>query len=301
MKIKKVAIFGNQTICVKSIDFLIKNGIDIDYVVGCEKETDKIFGYASVEKYCEKLRIEYYKPEKLDHKFMKLILGRSELAFSLYYRKIIPEVLINSFHYGIINLHSSLLPKYRGPVPTMWGLLNGEKEFGLTLHYIDSGVDTGDIISQIKFKVDRPVSGYDLNNITMEYGLKLFKREISKILNLKNSRKRQDSIKATYYGKYKTKIRNIDWYQNRDLINRKVLAFARPYLGALARVGDSTYIFWESKPLLKRLKTAGGPGRIVEFDRSEFVVTTVDGYLKIKKYEKIKGNTSLAKGIRFDL
>ena len=98
-------------------------------VVGCESKQDELFGYPSVEEYCQKNGISYYNPNGLDNQFLELIKNlKPDLCFSLYYRNIFSPSYISIPPMGFINIHPSLLPKYRGPIPTFWALLNNEKK-----------------------------------------------------------------------------------------------------------------------------------------------------------------------------
>ena len=129
--------------------------------------------------------------------------------FSLEYDKIIN---VNKFRSkNLFNFHFSLLPKYRGCHTNFLQIYNGEKFSGVTLHKIDNGIDTGDIVDQIKFRIKINDTAFDNYTKLMKFSAKLFKRSLNKVLNNKYSLRKQILSNGSYYNKnsvnYKKKIK----------------------------------------------------------------------------------------------
>lgn len=285
---KNVIVFGSQKIAIDCIEIL-RNTQDIKLlcVVGSEMPSDKLYGYHSISEFCQKENLKYYSPDKLDTSFIyNLKKLNPNLCFSFYYRKIFKEELINLPSEGFINIHPSLLPKYRGPVPSMWALLNGDPETGVTLHYIGKGIDSGDIIAQKKVKIDPTISGFELHNKLMEKGASLFQKTLLAILSNKITRTKQKQKDATYYGPFKPSVQYIDWYAETKDIYNKVRTFKKPYLGAKGIIDGKEIIIWSAEETSYSKRNLSGPGKIVHVKSDNtFIASTVDGHLLIKEYE----------------
>lgn len=285
----KIVVFGNQHILIESIKILFEiKDVNLVAVVGCENEQDKMFGYSSVKEFCQKNSIPYYNPRKLDNQFLNLFaILNPDLCFSIYYRNIFTPDFISIPSMGFINIHPSLLPKYRGPVPTLWALLNNDKKTGVTLHYIDSGIDTGDIIAQDDYDIPKQITGYDLHVALMEKGIQLFKRQLPLILKNKNKRTKQNHGNATYFGSFNQRLRIINWYVPVEKVNRKIQVLTKPYSGAKSVILDKEIVLWEAKIVTHSKQKLSGPGKIIMAKGREFVVSGVDGFLLIKNFELV--------------
>lgn len=299
---KKVVLFGNQQIAIDCLKKLIKfKDVNLHTVIVSETSEDKKQGYASLREYCKHHKIKYLDPNKLDDKFENMYKNWNiDIAFSIYYRKIISKKIIECTKEGIVNIHPSLLPGYRGPVPGMWALLNNERKLGVTMHYINEGIDTGDIIDQTAFTAPDKITGFELNNLLMKKGAKLFNKKISLLLAGNVKAKQQDHAKATYYGKFNDSIRNINWYESCANIERKVRVFTKPYGGARSYVKKNKIIFWNSEIVGRSKKELNGPGKVVDIEKDYFIVSCVDGYLKVSDFRNCN-NINLNPGVRFDL
>lgn len=290
----KIIIFGNQQISIECIKILTKiKDVELLAVVGCESQQDSLFGYPSVKEYCQKSGISYYNPTKLDNQFLELIRNlKPDLCFSIYYRNIFSQEYILVPPMGFINVHPSLLPKYRGPVPTLWAILNDEKKVGVTLHYIDSGIDTGDIIAQIGCEIPKEITGYELNNLLMGKGIELFRQQLPLILKNENRRVKQNHVSATYFGPFSQKLRIINWYLPVEEISRQIQALTSPYSGAKASIADKEILFWKTQIVEYSKEKLSGPGKIIKVEGDEFVVSGIDGFLMIKDFEILDSSKS---------
>ena len=153
-----------------------------------------------------------------------------DILVSINYRYILEEDFFLKFKYAL-NIHGSLLPKYRGRTPHVWSIINGEKEAGITCHSIDKGIDTGDIIHQIVVKIDENDTGYTLLKKYESLYSSLLLKSLS-ILKRGCSFIPQDEEKATYFGKREPLMGYIDFYNNVTNIINFIRAQAYPYPGA---------------------------------------------------------------------
>lgn len=296
---KNIIVFGSQKIAIDSIKILRNQDINLLCVVGSEMPSDKLYGYHSISQFCQEENLKYYSPEKLDISFIDIIKKlKPDLCFSFYYRKIFKSKLRDIPSGGFINIHPSLLPKYRGPVPSMWALLNGDSESGVTLHDIDKGIDSGDIIAQKKVKIDSTISGFELHNKLMKEGASLFQKTLPMILSNKIIRIKQKDKDATYYGPFRKSVQYISWYAETKDIYNKVRTFKKPYLGAKGIIDGKEITIWDAVETSYSKRNLNGPGKVVQVkNNNSFIVSTVDGHLLIKEYE-FKEKSELEKYIR---
>ena len=146
----------------------------------------------SFKKFAKKNNIKIFSINDI-YKIKKLYL------FSIKYEKIINTK--NFFSKNLYNIHFSLLPKYRGCHTNFFQIFNGEKYSGVTLHQIDNGIDTGNIVSQLKFKIPINETAYENYLKLMKYAVILLKKNIKKILNNKYKSKKQNLEKGSYYSR----------------------------------------------------------------------------------------------------
>lgn len=281
----KIVLFGCQQIAVDFIEYLIEKEVEISLVVTYELLLDKTYGYASVSETCTAKGISFVKPSRITESLIQKITEiEPDMIFSVYYRKILPSKLINLPKLGCVNIHPSILPYYRGPVPTAWAILNGEKEFGITIHLMDKGIDTGDVLVQEKYAIRDDETGFELYNRGMKLGAKLLKEHFFDIINQNTKPSQQVGI-GSYYGKRKG-ISRIDWQQNCDIIRNIIRVHARPYNPAETKLLNRYVIINKVSKVDLDTYTCQGPGVIIAItEDKKIIVSCADGLLRLDEYE----------------
>ena len=170
---------------------------------------------------------------------------KADVIISINYLFIIEPDLINMANKIAVNVHGSLLPKYRGRTPHVWSIINGEKYAGITAHIIDEGCDTGDIIEQVIMEIDEEDTGGSLLNKYEKHYLSLIKSVLQKIEDNNLSLVKQDNNKATYFGKRTPEDGVIDWNWQKERIRNWVRAQAHPYPGAFTYINGEKCIIDE--------------------------------------------------------
>lgn len=155
-----------------------------------------------------------------------------DILLSVNYLFIIEENIIQLPRLYAINIHGSLLPKYRGRTPHVWAIINGEKETGITAHIIDKECDNGDIINQLVVPIDDNMTGADILKIFEQKYLLLIDSLFNELKNNSIKKKPQEKEKATYFGKRSPEDGLIDWNWQKERIKNWVRAQAFPYPGA---------------------------------------------------------------------
>ena len=147
----KILFMGTPDFAAETLEAMVNADLD---VAGAVSQPDKPKGRGhklaptAVKTAAEKHGIKVYQPEKLRNGELMPVLDeiKPELIVVAAYGKILPPYIINYPKYGCINVHASLLPKYRGAAPIQWAIINGERETGVTIMKMDEGLDTGDML-----------------------------------------------------------------------------------------------------------------------------------------------------------
>ncbi|TGK48612.1 methionyl-tRNA formyltransferase [Leptospira bouyouniensis] len=205
---------------------------------------------------------------------------------SVNYRYIIPIQLLESASYPL-NIHGSLLPKYRGRAPHIWAIINGENFTGVTCHIMEVTVDTGPIYSQIKIPISSDTTGNDIINEFKKIYPIVLRETLEKIKNqyLPTPQKEED---ATYFGKRIPEMGYIDILKSKQSIINFVRAQTRPYPGAYYYLptGDKIIIYKISVFNSKEFETTLTLGSIRKFNE-DYLLSVSDGILMITEYEII--------------
>lgn len=246
----KVVVFGCRIITADIIKYLIEQGHDIPLVVHHDEERDRIYGNTLVSEYCNSVNIRNIRFEKeIDAELIKD--QRADIIVSSYYRKILKSNVLNLSRLGCINVHSAILPVGRGPAPTMWNVLNGDTYAGATLHYMDEGIDSGDIIDQKIIRVDNR-TGFELNKYLMFVCRDLIVNNFKSICEGTNKRIVQNHDDAEYCLPFKTSLRYLVW-DNPDKVLNAIRAFTKPYEGAITYTSkNEKLLVWRGIKLPKR-------------------------------------------------
>lgn len=217
--------------------------------------------------------------------FRNNIKDKPDIVLSINYLFLIENDLITYPKSYAINVHGSLLPKYRGRTPHVWAIINNEKETGITAHIITTECDKGDIIAQKVIPITKEDTGGSILEKYKESYPLLIDEVISKVQSGNVETKKQDESKATYYPKRTPDDGEIDWNWQKERIYNWVRAMAPPdYPGA--------FFFYEGqKIIVKKLELSemGFPlgtenGTVIEHTKDSFIIKTPNGCVKVFRY-----------------
>ena len=177
--------------------------------------------------------------------------------------QILPETILNLPPLGCINLHPSLLPKYRGAAPVQRAIMNGEKETGITVMFMDEGEDTGDIILQEKMEIDISDTAELLSQKLAELGARLIQKTLQLAQSSSLPRRTQDHSKASHAPKLEKEDGSIDWRKSAFEIHNLIRG-TTPWPGAYTTFGEAIRLkIWESR-LLELPCPSASPGTITD-------------------------------------
>lgn len=204
--------------------------------------------------------------------------------------QILPESILNIPPYGCINVHASLLPRYRGAAPMQWAIINGEEETGITTMYMAKGLDTGDIIDTVVIPIDPKETGETLHDKLSAAGGKLILQTLEELEAGTAKRIPQDDAKSSYAGMLTRELGEIDWTKSAVEIERLIRGLnswpsAYTYLhGKTLKIWDADVAQSDARQEETALsKTA--PGTVTAVKKDCFYVQTGDGQLKVNEVQ----------------
>lgn len=190
----------------------------------------------------------------------------ADVAVVVAYGRILPETFLNAFPKGAINVHFSLLPKYRGAAPVNWAIVNGEKVTGVTTMQMDAGLDTGDILLVEKTEIGSDENSIELMERLSHVGAELLAKTLKNLDSI--TPQKQDHSLATLAPIMKKEDGLIDWNMRATEINNRVRGF-QPFPRSYTFLNGSRIVIWKGKSL-----TDGGkvPGEIIEAKGDSFII-----------------------------
>ena len=281
MKDKRVVFMGTPDFSVPVLEKLIENTNVV--LVVTKKDAyvgrKKVLTESPVAICAHEHNIEVYKPNKLKEDYEYILNKKPDIIITCAYGSIVPIVVLDYPSYGCINVHASLLPKYRGASPIVASILNGEKETGITIMYMDEGIDTGNIIMSRSIEIEDNDNSLSLSNKLSLLGANLLIATLPKIFEGENFDIPQDNEEATYVGMLKREDEHIDFNNSVENIKNQVRAFSpEPY--AFIIIDDTEYKISEVE--IKKCDVSK-IGIIVEVNKDSFGITAKDGIVYIKR------------------
>ncbi len=281
MKDKRVVFMGTPDFSVPVLEKLIENTNVV--LVVTKKDAyvgrKKVLTESPVAICAHEHNIEVYKPNKLKEDYEYILNKKPDIIITCAYGSIVPKVVLDYPSYGCINVHASLLPKYRGASPIIASILNGEKETGITIMYMDEGIDTGNIIMSRSIEIEGNDNSLSLSNKLSLLGANLLIDTLPKIFEGENFDIPQDNEEATYVGMLKREDEHIDFNNTVENIKNQVRAFSpEPY--AFINIDDTEYKISEVE--IKKCDVSK-IGIIVEVNKDSFGITAKDGIVYIKR------------------
>jgi len=271
----KIIFFGSPASALPSFKKLFEADHRIELVI---TQSDKPRGRGKkltpppIKELAQELDIPCYQPHNIRQDpaaFEKIKNIKPDLIVVVAYGQIIPASIIYLPRHNSVNLHFSLLPKYRGASPVQWALLKGEEKTGLTIFQLNEKMDEGDILSQEEVEILPDEKAYELEARLAERGAELLVKTISQIDDIHPLR--QDHSQATYAPKLRKDDGRIDWTNEAPFIDRQVRAFT-PWPSAFAFLNETRIKIFEGKSKGKHaLKSS--PGQILAMSKEGIEVS----------------------------
>jgi methionyl-tRNA formyltransferase len=227
-------VFAYHDVGVNCLKALLGAGIQIDLVLTHQDDPNENVWFGSVAKLCEDQLIPYITPDA--NQLIDLVPQLQKLApdylFSFYYRHMIPAELLACAKIAALNMHGSLLPKYRGRAPVNWAILHGETETGATLHIMEAKPDAGDIVGQSAVSIGPNETATDVFGKVSQAAVTVISQVLPELTQGHIPRKPNNLAQGSYFGGRKPADGQILWHQTAQQVHNLVRAVAPPYPGA---------------------------------------------------------------------
>jgi len=239
-------------------------GIQIELVVTHADDPHENIWFASVAALCQERGIPYVQPTAsgllaLLPQFQKIA---PDYIFSFYYRYMIASDILATARIAALNMHGSLLPKYRGRAPVNWAILHGETETGASLHIMEAKPDAGDIVGQVAVPIDPDEDATAVFAKVSNAAIEVMQAALPELLQGRVPRAPNLLANGSYFGGRKPEDGRIQWSQDALQVHNLIRAVAPPYPGAFTDWQGARMVIAKSKlnPLLPSSLDLGRPG-----------------------------------------
>lgn len=274
---------------------LLELGVEVPLVVTHEDQPGEKRWFGSVAERARAAGILVVTPGDVNAPDVleRIAATHPDILFSFYYRQMMKRPLLEIPTRGALNLHGSLLPRYRGRAPVNWVLVNGESETGVTLHEMDEKPDHGDILGQRAVSIERDDTALTLSRKLAAAGYALLREQVPALAAGTEIRTPQDHTSSSYFGGRRPTDGEIDWRQSAEQIRNLVRAVTDPWPGAFASLrGEKLVVWWAETGPSSRSKR---PGEIQLDDAGVPWVATGEGGLALLRVGR-PGDSALRSG-----
>lgn len=290
----RIVFMGTPEFSVPTLEALIAHHDVIAVVTQPDKPKGrgKAMAFPPVKETALAHDIPVYQPVKVrEEGFVKVLRDMAPDAIVVVaFGQILPESILNIPKYGCINVHASLLPKYRGAAPMQWAIINGEKETGITTMYMAKGLDTGDMIDKTVIPVEAKETGETLHDKLSAAGGPLILKTLADLEAGTARRIPQDDKDSSYAGMLTRELGEIDWTKSAIAIERLIRGL-NSWPSAYTHMHGKTLKIWDADvtpDTEAEGEDAAGlpvPGTVTRVTKDSIYVQTGDGQLKLNEVQ----------------
>ncbi|MDO4534770.1 MAG: methionyl-tRNA formyltransferase [Clostridium perfringens] len=282
-----IAFMGTPDFAVPSLEILIKEfGVKAVFTQPDRpKGRGKKLAMSPVKEVAVENNIPVYQPIKIRNDEESIsVLKSLDLDFIIVvaFGQILPKEILDIPKYGCINLHGSLLPKYRGAAPIQWSVINGEKIAGNTTMLMDVGLDTGDMLLKNEVEVTSHMTSGELYEVLKTTGGNLLVDTIKGVIDGKINPIKQDDNKSSYASMLNKDIAKINWNLSAEEIHNLIRGL-NPWPIATTLYNDLTMKIYKSH--VENIESQKEPGTILSVEKKGIKVSTKEGVLVIEKLQ----------------
>lgn len=284
----KIVFMGTPDFAVETLNEIVNAGHEVALVV---TQPDKPKGrgnkmqFPPVKERALELGIPVEQPVKVrEESFLqKLEEIKPEAIIVVAFGQILPERILNLPKYGCFNVHASLLPRLRGAAPIQWSVIDGDKESGVTIMFMEKGLDTGDMIAKTVVPLSEKETGGSLHDKLMLAGAKLLVETLPKIERGEITREKQDDSKSSYAKMLDKKLGKLDFNTQTATEMERLIRGLNPWPSAYVSLDGKTLKIWQAELVMEDLP--GEPGSIVKVLKDGFYIKTKEGCLNVKELQ----------------
>ena len=286
----RIVFAGTPKFAVKSLSVLNQSEHEV-VAVYCQpdrpKGRGKVLTACPVKIFAEENNLLVIQPEDLKDKQSqtRLALLNPDIMVVAAYGQILPKAVLQIPKLGCLNIHASLLPRWRGAAPIERAILEGDRETGISIMQMNEGLDTGDILLDKKCMISNRETAQTLHDTLSNIGANAILETLNIFPTLKA--RPQQNNNATYAEKVTKDEAQIDWYQGAEQISRVIRAFnPRPiaYTNAMAKQFKNRVLRIIEAEIVNR-QTTNSPGEVIKYDKDVCYVATSSGVISLKKVQ----------------
>jgi len=214
-----------------------------------------------------------------------LVEADADVMVVAAYGLLLPQAVLDIPRHGCLNIHASLLPRWRGAAPIQRALLAGDRETGITIMQMDAGLDTGAMLLRATLPIDADDTAQTLHDKLAALGAEAIVEALQRLPRSDLRGEVQNEAQATYAAKLHKSEALLDWNKSAAELERAVRAY-NPFPVASARLGGEVIRIWRAKPVVE---AAGAPGEIVRVGRDGILVRCGEGALLVEEVQKASG------------
>lgn len=283
----KIVFMGTPDFAVGALEALIQAGHQVTAVVtqpDKPKGRGKEMQITPVKACALKYNIPVFQPVKIKtpEAVEQLRTYEADIFVVAAFGQILSEEILNMPKYGCVNIHASLLPKYRGAGPIQWVILDGEKETGVTIMQMDKGLDTGDMLLSCRVTIDEKETGDTLHDKLAQAGAELIVEALPKIEAGEVTPVKQNDAESCYAKMLQKSMGRIDWSKQSEEIERLVRGL-NSWPSAYTSYHGKTLKVWASD--VSHKQADGAPGEVIAVEKDAVYVKTGNGSLKITEVQ----------------
>lgn len=276
-----VVVCAYHNVGFRCLEELLAQGVHVSAVFTHEDSPSEEIWFASVRELATSHKISCYTTDVNLPENIELLHGIApDFLFSFYYRSMIHKEVLDIPRKGSLNLHGSLLPKYRGRVPVNWAVIQGESETGATLHYMVEKPDAGDIVDQERVPIEFTDTSLDVFHKVTEAAVRIIRRSWPRLLAGTAQRVPMDLSAGSYFGGRKPADGLIHWEKSSTEIYNLVRGVTHPYPGAFTFFEGKKVVIWSAIPK----SGLGNAGEILS--EQPLLVGTGNGILQILSLQR---------------
>ena len=283
----RIVFMGTPDFAVGALEALVEAGHEVAAVVtqpDKPKGRGKEMQQTPVKVCALKHNIEVFQPAKIrTPEAVEVLRGYSaDLFVVAAFGQILSKEILDMPKFGCVNIHASLLPKYRGAAPIQWAILDGEKETGVTIMQMNEGLDTGDMLTKVIVPIEDNDTGESLFDKLAEAGAKLLVETIPQIEAGTLTPEPQEDSLSTYAKMIKKEMGLIDWEKEAVVLERLVRGM-NSWPSAYTHFNGKTLKIWEAA--VETSESAAEPGTVVEITKNSIKVQTGQDLLVLKQIQ----------------
>ena len=259
MSTTRAVVFAYHDVGVRCLKVLLSAGVEVPLVVTTKDDPNEIQWFDSALRLAQEYGLPVITPDNVNVPELEQTITEMhpDFVFSFYYRAMIGAPILNAARLGALNIHGSMLPKFRGRAPVNWAILHGARESGATLHYMTARADAGDIVDQLAVPIlENDEAREVFNKVTVAAEL-ILARSLPGLIAGTAPRLPQRLEEGKYYGRRRPEDGKIDWAASARDIHNLVRAVAPPFPGAFGQIDGQRWMIHKTRVEPRTIEPSG--------------------------------------------